>query len=130
MIWLRGDNKVLSPHFSTKEFECKCGVCRTQLIDDTLIEKLTKMRDDLSEPIKINSGYRCERWNAVQNGVLDSKHMHGQASDISVVGMNGVGLAKAAEKYFNRIGVANAWIHVDVAVGNARWAYPMQKTGR
>ena len=42
-----------------------------------------KIRDKLGSPIKINSGYRCQKHNVEVGGVKNSKHALGLAADLS-----------------------------------------------
>ena len=50
-----------------------------------LCEKvLQPIRDELDEPITVNSGYRCEKLNKAVGGVSNSQHKSGQASDITL----------------------------------------------
>lgn len=50
-----------------------------------LCEKvLQPIRDELDEPITVNSGYRCEKLNKAVGGVSNSQHRSGQAADITL----------------------------------------------
>ena len=42
---------------------------------------LEPLRDAMNEPIRISSGYRCERLNRAVGGVSNSQHTKGQAAD-------------------------------------------------
>lgn len=108
---------TITDHFLLQEFVCKCGTCQLQKLDLLLPLMLEDLRKYIGgRGIKINSGYRCAMWNKSQGGASDSKHLHGQAADIYVTGMDGITLAKAAYHVgFRRIGVSDAFIHVDVA---------------
>lgn len=73
-------------YFDLKEFRCKC--CG-QLPEDeqAFIEELVRnvldpVRGKFGKPIKVNSGYRCEKHNAKVGGARHSQHMRGQAADI------------------------------------------------
>ncbi len=41
------------------------------------------IRDELGVPVKVNSGYRCEKHNARVGGVKGSFHTKGTAADLS-----------------------------------------------
>ena len=47
---------------------------------------LQPLRDAMNEPIKIGSGYRCERLNKAVGGVASSQHMKGEAADLCIDG--------------------------------------------
>ena len=47
---------------------------------------LEPLREAMKEPIKISSGFRCERLNRAVGGVSNSQHTKGQAADICIDG--------------------------------------------
>ena len=47
---------------------------------------LEPLRVAMGEPVKINSGYRCEKLNKAVGGVYNSQHLKGQAADICIDG--------------------------------------------
>ena len=47
---------------------------------------LQPLRDAMQEPIKIGSGYRCEKLNKAVGGVYNSQHLKGQAADLCIDG--------------------------------------------
>ena len=47
---------------------------------------LEPLRVATGEPVKINSGYRCEKLNKAVGGVYNSQHLKGQAADICIDG--------------------------------------------
>lgn len=47
---------------------------------------LQPLRDHFDEPIKIGSGYRCEKLNKDVGGVANSQHMKGEAADLCIDG--------------------------------------------
>ena len=47
---------------------------------------LEPLRVAMKEPIKIGSGFRCERLNKAVGGVYNSQHMKGQAADLCIDG--------------------------------------------
>lgn len=47
---------------------------------------LEPLRVAMNEPIKISSGYRCEKLNKAVGGVYNSQHLKGQAADICIDG--------------------------------------------
>lgn len=82
-------------YFNLKEFRCKCCGQPVRQAHDELesseivsnIEELVRnvldpVRGLFGKPIKVNSGYRCEKHNAKVGGARKSQHMRGQAADI------------------------------------------------
>ena len=47
---------------------------------------LEPLREAMNEPIRISSGYRCERLNRAVGGVSNSQHTKGQAADLCIDG--------------------------------------------
>ena len=47
---------------------------------------LEPLRVAMNEPIKIGSGYRCEKLNNAVGGVYNSQHLKGQAADLCIDG--------------------------------------------
>ena len=47
---------------------------------------LEPLRVAMNRPIKISSGYRCEKLNKAVGGVYNSQHLKGQAVDIDIQG--------------------------------------------
>ena len=73
---------INTKNFSVKEFECHCG-CGTNLIDQRVMDMCQTIRDRLGEPVRVNSGYRCDKHNASVGGVRNSNHTQGLAADIT-----------------------------------------------
>lgn len=59
---------------------------------------LEPLRVAMKEPIKIGSGFRCERLNKAVGGVYNSQHMKGQAADLCIDGD-----IQKGRKWFNYI---------------------------
>lgn len=68
-------------HFTPEEFQCQhCG--KNQIVID-FVKKLDDVRDKVSFPFKITSGYRCpEHNNNVSSTGLNGPHTTGRAADI------------------------------------------------
>ena len=47
---------------------------------------LEPLRVAMGEPIKIGSGFRCEKLNKAVGGVYNSQHLKGQAADLCIGG--------------------------------------------
>ena len=69
-------------NFKVSEFTCKCG-CNQNKIDQRVIDMAQTIRDAIGVPVRINSGYRCEKHNAKVGGVKGSYHSQGLAADLS-----------------------------------------------
>jgi zinc D-Ala-D-Ala carboxypeptidase len=95
----------LSPHFTLDEFIAS-GAARRHNIDNTPqpehIENLRALCVNALEPLRrrfgvlrITSGYRCPKVNALVGGAPTSQHLSGEAADIHT------GSKEASEKMFN-----------------------------
>ena len=69
-------------NFKVSEFACKCG-CGTNNIDQRIINMAQKIREEVGEAVRVNSGYRCEKHNTRVGGVKGSFHTKGLAADLS-----------------------------------------------
>ena len=47
---------------------------------------LQPLRDAMGHPIKIGSGFRCQKLNKAVGGVYNSQHLKGQAADLCIDG--------------------------------------------
>ncbi len=68
-------------NFKASEFACKH--CGENKIDQRVIDLAQAIRDEIGQPVRVNSGYRCEYHNARVNGVPNSNHIKGLAADLS-----------------------------------------------
>lgn len=117
-------------HFKLSEFACPCGNCGPNKIDPMLVMGLDVARALSGTPFVINSGYRCAAYNAtLDNSSPTSSHIKGLAADIRtgddrerrfriLFGLLGAG--------FNRIGIAQGFIHADIDRAKAQgvvWLY-------
>lgn len=80
-------------NFKYTEFACKH--CSVNKIYQPVIDIAQKLRDALGVPVRVNSGYRCEKHNAAVGGVKGSYHTLGKAADLSC--------SLGAEKMFNTL---------------------------
>lgn len=71
----------IAPHFSLREFECRC--CGAVKISPDLVDLLERLRDVLARPIVVTSGYRCAAHNEEVGGATKSYHLLGRAADIA-----------------------------------------------
>ena len=121
----------LSPHFDSKEFECRCcGALPAGGMDPALIVLLEDIRANFAPcAVTITSGYRCADHNKKVGGAKSSQHMDGTAADIRVF-RDGTPIppAKVAD-YVEKlhpdkygVGRYKGWTHVDTRVRPARWS--------
>lgn len=78
-------------------------------------EILEPLRAEVSMPIIINSGYRCQKVNALVGGVANSYHLQGKAADIKT--SSSLQQAEFAAflktlKYCDLIIMEPSWLHV------------------
>jgi uncharacterized protein YcbK (DUF882 family) len=107
----------LSKNFEDKEFVCPC--CGKSDVSFALVRKLQELRDEISQPIYITSGFRCEKYNKKIGGYIDSPHIKGLAADIYCKNYDYKHLARSAKVVgFSRIGLYpnsyDKFIHVDI----------------
>lgn len=96
------------------------------------IVKLCKYMDDVrahlgDKPIGITSAYRDPDTNRRVGGARYSRHLHGDAIDFYVQGVNVVDTFYQLKKYHSKGGLAvgNGFVHLDMRSGApARWTYP------
>lgn len=78
------------------------------------LRKLDKARKIAGVSFVINSGFRSELWNDKVGGVANSSHLRGWAADVACNNSTRYQILTALlEVGFNRIGIANTFIHVD-----------------
>lgn len=131
-IWNKGEKEALSANLSTSEFSCQCKYsdCIEQKADVELINKLQLIRDWIKLPLKITSGYRCSKHqkdlgeSGIQTAKGLSQHELGKAADIKCSSLTSGELAQKAENFFQAIGIANSFVHVDLrGPEKRRWSY-------
>jgi len=114
----------LTPHFSRKEFACKCG-CGSNDISLRLVATLETFRTLVGRPIRILSGCRCSSHNKQVGGKANSYHLIGRAADIRVDGVEIAKLHSLARgsKLFNGIGYypSRNFIHLDNRIRPGYW---------
>jgi len=126
----------LTKNFNISEFNCKGNLdsCDCKMSDEVynnikeLAENLQIVRDELQEPIKINSAYRCESWNVLNKGSLKSQHLQGKAADIVVKNFTPDEVANAIDKLqqggfikCGGLGRYSTFTHIDIRGTEARW---------
>lgn len=120
----------LSPHFSAKEFRCKCGKNHEFQVSEELVSKLEQLYDTLNcTKIIVSSGFRCVSHDKAVGGNGNGQHTKGTAADICCYGQDGnpisskIVCCKAQDIGFTGIANINAtytYTHVDVRSGS-KW---------
>jgi zinc D-Ala-D-Ala carboxypeptidase len=114
------------PHFSPRELSCKCNgkFCDGEYWHaPEFLDALEALRVGVGRPLIVNSGHRCDRWNAEIGGASHSMHKQ-IAVDIALEGLDRFGLLAAAEGLgFTGIGLGRNFLHLDRRATSARWYY-------
>ena len=131
--FFQSDNEKLGKYFSTKEMACKhpASASVEHLISVELIEKLDKVREELGLPIVITSAFRSkEKQEALRKAGYEtakgvSQHELGNAVDLRTTTNEGMmKLSAILPKYFEAIGIAKSFYHVDTRKDKKRvWKY-------
>ena len=130
--WVKGEKSPINKYFATNEFSCKCQHedCKEQKISVDLIQRLTKIREELNKPLIITSAFRCSKYQedlrkAGANTVVAKKSTHelGEAADVVPKNATVDDLKPIAEKHFDSIGLAKNFLHLDTRKGYRRWNY-------
>jgi hypothetical protein len=114
-------------YFTEKEFACKCGCGRAEMMPSTLA-KLITARHMAKIPFHITSGFRCEAHNKAVGGKSEGAHTSGYAVDIeaSTSPSRFVIVKHLMDAGFHRIGIGKTFIHADddpSKPANVMWVY-------
>lgn len=119
----KGEKRDLTIGLTSDEFDCQCTseLCHFTLINPYLIQAFYETRQEFGEPIKVNSGFRCQSHNIDQNvqGKKHSYHTMGMAIDIRPVGNVDLKkrleqLERIAREHFNHVIPYPTFIHCDM----------------
>lgn len=121
----------LTKNFYREEFDCRDGsIIPPELMKNVqeLADNLQILRDDIGEPIHVNSGYRTPTYNKKIGGAPNSQHKKAKAGDITAKSFTPKQLAARIEKLIKAgkmkqggIGVYPGFVHYDVRGTKARW---------
>ena len=107
-------------YFTLDEFDSPDVEGSGSNMDSNFLSMLDDAREMADIPFKVNSGYRTKEHNIEIYRILgkkpiDSAHLKGKAADISCSGSRERWIIVTAlqDAGFNRIGIANNFIHVD-----------------
>lgn len=119
------------PNFTLEEMRCKDGTPVPEELEcnaHRVLDNLQVLRDDIGEPIHINSGYRTPAYNKKVGGAKDSQHPKATACDITVKTMTPkqvhariLKLIKAGKMHDGGLGLYPGFVHYDVRRSPARW---------
>jgi uncharacterized protein YcbK (DUF882 family) len=121
----------LTKNFDREEFDCNDGTPVPDELMPNVIElakNLQVLRDDISEPVRLNSGYRTPAYNKKIGGAPNSQHKKAKAADITAKSFTPKQLAARIEKLIKAgkmkqggIGIYPGFVHYDVRGTKARW---------
>jgi len=115
-------------NFTHAEFDSPDSTDSGSNMDDSFLRMLDSAREVAGTPFRINSGFRTPKHNEKVGGSENSSHLRGFAADIHVTSNSTryVILEALFNVGFNRIGVADTFIHVDadpIKTKNIIWTY-------
>lgn len=108
----------LAQYFTVDEMKCKGEHCcdHTCAMDDYHMTQLDRLREECG-PLRVTSGFRCNKHNADVGGVVDSWHTKGKATDVvPPAGVSLDSVREKAEKLFHEVIQYRCFVHV----GNAK----------
>ena len=107
-------------HFKPKEMACR-GTGKLQM-HTGLLDNLDILRSRFNSPITILRAYRSPYHNSCGGGAPLSRHLFGDACDISIRNKDKFLLEKLAlELGFTGLGYYNTFLHIDRRPKRARW---------
>ena len=113
----------LSTNFKVREFRSRCGSDKI-LIAPALVTLLQQIRNNFGAAVTINSGYRTPEHNKAVGGATFSRHMIGDAADITVKDVPPLEVCQYAESLMPKsggIGLYTNYSHVDTRPDRSRW---------
>ena len=121
----------LTKNFSKAEFDSKDNA---EMPNDVLLNvqklanQLQVLRNYLNSSITVNSGYRSESHNKLIGGSINSQHLLGKASDITVKSYTSKEVYDTIEYLIKKgdilqggLGLYNTFVHYDIRKKRARW---------
>lgn len=121
----------ITKNFTREEFDCNDGTEVPSIFIPNiflLANNLQVLRDDIGEPLHINSGYRTPGYNKKVGGVKSSQHLKAKAADITAKSYTPKKLAARIEKLIKAgkmkqggLGIYPGFIHYDIRGKKTRW---------
>jgi len=97
-IIIGGIAMYITKNFTTNEMACSC--CQKSDMDGDFMRILQSVRDEMQRPLKITSGYRCEKHNSkVSTTGRTGPHTHAKACDILISGADAMRLFTIAQRH-------------------------------
>lgn len=91
--------------------------CKVLGIQEEAGRRLQTLRENLGFPLKISSGFRCEKQNRALGGARESRHVLGLAFDIGTSRLTAKEkflLVQEGTRIFQGIGIYDRRVHLDV----------------
>jgi len=116
--------EMLNKYFSRSEFACSCG-CGFRTVDVEMLDVLTDLREHFGEPVRSNSGCRCEKHNQAIGGSSRSKHIFACADDITVDNVSPEKVYDYLDKRYPvyGLGLHKTFVHFDIRSTKWRQIY-------
>lgn len=121
----------LTKNFYLAEFHCRDGTkVPAQFMSNVreLAVNLQILRDEIGEPLIVNSGYRTPTYNKEVGGAKNSQHLKAKAGDITAKSYTPKQLAAVVERLIKAkrmkqggIGLYPGFLHYDTRGTRARW---------
>ena len=88
----------ITRNFTSDEMACAC--CGKADMDEEFMKVLQSIRDEMQRPLKITSGYRCQKHNEqVSHTGKSGPHTYAKAADILISGADAMRLFAVAQKH-------------------------------
>jgi len=121
----------ITKDFNKAEFNSKDGAVMPYEVYENikvLAIQLQRIRDEIKQPLHINSAYRSPEHNAKIGGVKNSQHVLGKAADLTCKNLTPKQLSKVIIKLMDNgtiksggIGLYNGFVHYDIRGIKAKW---------
>lgn len=104
-----------SRHFKPVEFERCTPSCTIEDMQQSTLDLIDKLRDDVKTPLILSCAYRTRAWDISKGRSGNSAHTTGHAVDIRCSdNATRMKIIKAALKIgIKRIGIEGSFVHVD-----------------
>ena len=77
-----------------------CACCHKADMDEEFMRVLQSIRDDMQRPLKITSGFRCQKRNQIVSHTgKNGPHTFAKAADILISGADALRLFAVAQKH-------------------------------
>ena len=115
-------NNQIAPSFNIVTDHLACPCCNAFQFKEKFWKRLQVLRDIMDKPFitdrKGGSGFRCRIFNnSLPNSAKNSRHLYGDAIDISTHGWSGEEkrfLVELAIQFEFSIGIYKSWFHLDL----------------